>query len=297
MVDVSIIYVNYHTSALIADSLQSVFDLTTEVDYEIIVVDNDSEPDLQDKLSASFPDQEIKCILLDENVGFGRANNAGARIAQGRYLFYLNPDTVLVNNAVRILSDFLDRNPETGAVGGNLYDEGMLPMLSFRRLLPGIQWELNELFHHLPERIRYGRNLRFNFGDEPLEVGYVSGADMMVRSKIENELKGFSPEFFMYYEETDYCARIRKLGYNVMSVPSAKIKHLEGGSFENAEINENRLRRSEVSRLTYYHRNVPVWQFRISNVLYHLFLKSRVILNRSEGYRMRLKIFKTLTIV
>lgn len=294
MADVTIIYVNYHTSDLIVDSLRSVFELTTGLDYEIIVVDNNSEPDLQDKLSSFFPRHDIKCLLLDENVGFGRANNVGAAIAKGRYLFYLNPDTVLVNNAVKILSDFLDNNPDAGAVGGNLYDGDMFPMLSFRRFRPGIQWEFNELFHHIPERIRYGKNLRFNFGKNPLSVGYVSGADMMVRVEIERILKGFSPAFFMYYEETDYCARIWKLGYQVISVPSAKIKHLEGGSFENADINEKRLARSEVSRLIYYRRNVSHMKYKICNILYYLFLKSRVALTRAEGYRVRLRIFRTL---
>lgn len=294
MTDVSVIYVNYHTSELIADSLRSVFEFTSGVDYEIIVVDNNSEPDLSVKMSSLFPYHEITCLSLDENVGFGRANNAGAAIAKGRYLFYLNPDTVLVNNAVKILSDFLDKNPTAGAAGGNLYDDDMLPMLSFRRFCPGLQWEFNELFHHIPEKIRYGRNLRFNFADKPMCVGYISGADLMVRREIERRLNGFSPEFFMYYEETDYCMRIHNLGYLVMNVPSAKIKHLEGGSFENADINEKRLSRSEQSRLTYYRRNVSPCKVRICNMLYHLFLKSRAVLTRSEGYRIRLRIFKNL---
>lgn len=294
MTDVSIIYVNYHTSDLIADSMRSVYKFTEGVNYEIIVVDNATEPHLRDKFSSLFPGKELKFIFLKENVGFGRANNAGAREAQSRYVFYLNPDTVLVNNAIKILMDYMDSHSDVGAAGGNLYDDYMGPMLSFRRFIPGVEWEINELMHHIPERMRYGKNIRFNFSDNPLEVGYISGADLMVRSEIEKKLGGFSKEFFMYYEETDYCARIRNLGYKVINVPLAKIMHLEGGSFENADVNETRMVRSETSRFVYYRRNVSPFKFKVCNTLYIAFLRSRVLLTRSEGYKIRLRIFKSL---
>lgn len=227
-VDVSIIIVNYRSSALVNDCIRSIFDKTTGVSYEIIVVDNATE-DLSQAL-ISYGDERVRIMQLKENVGFGRANNAGAKIAEGRNLFLLNPDTVLINNAIRILSDYLDQNINVGACGGNLFDENENPVHSYRRILPGIFWDLNEFSGGRIERWRFGSlDLQFNNDSLPLEVGYITGADLMMRRSEYEELGGFDPVFFMYYEETDLTARIKRtLGKKVVNVPQAKIVHLIG---------------------------------------------------------------------
>lgn len=279
--DVSVIIVNYHTSELVTDCLRSLYAQCRGVELEVIVVDNASEPGLQRKFDALFPELEVKCLQLDENVGFGRANNAGAEIASGRNLFFLNPDTILVNDAVSILSGYLDSHPDTGAVGGNLYDEGMNPMLSFRRRYPGIRWELNELLHNWPDRLRYGDNRRFNHTGQPMQVAYITGADLMIPASLFHGIGGFSPEFFMYYEETDLCRRISRAGYRIMSIPEARIQHLEGGSFSpDPEAIQARRRRAEHGRDTYYRRNVPPLRRHTANLLYRLFILSRKLLKR-----------------
>lgn len=279
--DVSVIIVNYHTSELVTDCLRSLNAQCRGVESEVIVVDNASEPGLQRKFDALFPELEVKCLQLDENVGFGRANNAGAEIASGRHLFFLNPDTILVNDAVSILSGYLDSHPDTGAVGGNLYDEGMNPMLSFRRRYPGIRWELNELLHNWPDRLRYGDNRRFNHTGRPMQVAYITGADLMMPASLFHGIGGFSPEFFMYYEETDLCRRISRAGYRIMSIPEARIQHLEGGSFSPApEAIQARWRRAEHGRETYYRRNVPPLRRHTANLLYRMFILSRKLLKR-----------------
>lgn len=292
--DVSVIYVNYHTSALILDSLKTLVEKTDGVTYEVIIVDNDTEPDLPGRFRTLFPEMELKFVMLKENIGFGRANNEGVKIARGRNVFFLNPDTLLVNNAVGELSDYLDKNPETGVVGGNLTDEKGMPMLSFRRLLPGINWEINELLNHIPEKIRYGRNLIYNYGTHPIEVGYVTGADLMMPMSVVDATGGFSDDFFMYYEETDLCWRVKKLGYGIKCVPTARIIHLEGGSFGPEMVNPARIKRSEVSRRIFYRRNISPWKTRLADFIYRMFLKSRVLLKRDEKYRARYKIYKGL---
>lgn len=286
--DVSIIIVNYNTSALINDCIRSIFNYTKGIDYEIIVVDNASENLSETIESASDP--RVHLIQLPKNVGFGRANNAGFKVAQGRNLFCLNPDTLLLNNAIKILSDFLDANLGAGACGGNLFDTDMQPTLSFRRLLPGVHWELNELLHLWPERLFYGRNQRFNYTNTPLNVGYITGADLMIRASIANYLGGYSPEFFMYYEETDLCARIHRAGYGIYSIPTAHIQHLEGGSFDNNTINTSRFERSERGRAIYYRRNHSRLNTAVANAFYYLFLISRAIVKQSATYKYRLKL-------
>ena len=279
--DVSVIIVNYHTSELVTDCLRSLYAQCRGVELEVIVVDNASEPGLQRKFDALFTGLGVKCLQLDENVGFGRANNAGAETATGRNLFFLNPDTILVNDAVSILSGYLDSHPDTGAVGGNLYDQEMNPMLSFRRRYPGIRWELNELLHNWPDRLRYGDNRRFNHTGQPMQVAYITGADLMMPASLFHGIGGFSPDFFMYYEETDLCRRISRAGYRIMSIPEARIQHLEGGSFSpDPEAIQARRQRAEHGRDTYYRRNVPPLRRHTANLLYRLFILSRKLLKR-----------------
>ena len=137
--DVSVIIVNYKTVPLILDCLESLRAKTKGITYEVIVVDNNSGDDFQERILERFP--EVQCLPLPENVGFGRANNEGLKIAKGRNIFFLNPDTLLLNNAIKILSDYLDGHPQVGACGGNLYDAemknhpwyGLLPLNSLPR--------------------------------------------------------------------------------------------------------------------------------------------------------------------
>lgn len=280
--DVSVIIVNYHTSPLIDDCLDSLFNLTAGVSFEVIVVDNASE-----NLSVSLRNasrEEVRTLQLPENIGFGRANNEGAAIAGGRNLLFLNPDTVLLNNALEILSEFLERHPRCGACGGNLFDAALNPATSMKRFAPGLGWELNELLHLLPEKILYGRNRNFNHGERPLKVAYVTGADLMIRKELFDHLGGFAPEFFMYYEETDLCRRIRREGFRVCSVPQARIIHLEGKN-RGFTMAPWKIRVLEESRSTYYRRNHSPLTIKTAQLIYTLFLCSRILLSSSRAKR------------
>lgn len=228
-VNVSIIIVNYNTKELIANCIQSIFEKTHEVIYEIIVVDNASADGSQQMIAEKFP--SVKLIELNKNIGFGRANNEGIKIANGKNIFFLNPDTILLNNAINILSDFLDKNNRVGACGGNLYTKDLKPNFSYMPFFPTLLHELNLLTRNLLFKSFIGRNYQFNHTMKPLEVAYITGADMMVTRNCLTSAGTFDPDFFMYYEETELSLRIKKKGYKIYSVPDAKIIHLEGGSF------------------------------------------------------------------
>jgi GT2 family glycosyltransferase len=150
-----------------------------------------------------------------------------------------------MNNAVKTLSDFLDKNADAGCCGGNLYDEDNEPAHSFQRFFPGIFWELNEMFKKIPERLMYGQNRIFNFSGKPLHVGHIIGADLMIRKELFDRLSGFNPLFFMYLEETELQFRIKKLKYKIYSVPSAEILHLGGKSITSNIEREKRVIRSK----------------------------------------------------
>lgn len=224
--DVSIIYVNYKTCDLLLNSIQSVKKYTSGISYEIIVVDNHSEDSSREHLSRQYAD--VIYIQSDENLGFGRANNLGMTVARGNCYFFLNPDTLLINNAIKILYDCLESNPKIGACGGNLFDEEGNPTSSFGRFSPSLMQEFLSIFYlpmvHFPQpQSRY-----FNHSGKPLEVAGIIGADLMVRCEVIGQVGGFDPDFFMNYEETELCYRIRRAGYRILSVPEAQIIHLEG---------------------------------------------------------------------
>lgn len=293
--DVSIIIVNYNTSNLINNCIRSILETVKDIEYEIIIVDNATEL-LRDVIESSN-DPKIKLIQLPKNLGFGQANNAGADTATGRNLFFLNPDTILINNAIKILSDYLDHNSCCGICGGNLYDGNSNPTLSYRRILPSIKWEINEFLHLLPEKIIFGKNRIFNYSSCTINVAYITGADLMIRKDIYEKISGFSSDFFMYYEETDLCRRISNLNLLITSVPHAKIKHLEGQSFV-GDINTTKIKYLEKGRLKYYHRNHNKIYTYISNQIYRLFLITRIIVARNNNiykyYKSRYDIFNIL---
>jgi len=256
--DVSIIIVNYHTENLIRNAVDSIVRKTEDVECEIIIVDSEPSPESRTLLTSLGCETPVRYIEMPENKGFGAANNKGFRYASGNYLFCLNPDTLLVNNAIGILFHYMEAHPECGACGGNLYHEDMGKGLSFRRILPGVLWEFSEGWRRHPEHLLFGRNSRFNHTCSPMKVGYITGADLMLRANLIKRIGGFAPEFFMYFEDTDLCSRIHSVGYDVVSVPDAKIIHLEGRSMGDEAVNHKKMSYYAMSRLEYYRRNLSL---------------------------------------
>lgn len=222
--DVSIIIVNYNTRQMTADCIQSVRQKTQGVDYEIILVDNASTDGSKEYFEN---DPTITYIYSPENLGFGRANNIGASHAKGKYLFFLNSDTVLVNNAINILKRYLDSNPEAYIVGGRLVNINLKNTHSFRLLFPGIAWELDILFFGVIEKII--RLIKTTYNNS-FPVSYITGADLMIRREHENTVGLFDDHFFLYYEETDLCYRYKRHRLKSYYNHEAEIIHLEGAS-------------------------------------------------------------------
>lgn len=111
-------------------------------------------------------------------------------------------------------------------------------------MFPSILSELNDFFKKIPSRALFGRNEEFNFTNKPLQVKYITGADLMIKRKVFEEVGIFDERFFMYCEETELCHRIRKANYKIMSIPDAKIIHLEGASFSE----DKRIKRIKMNR-------------------------------------------------
>ena len=251
--DVSVIYVNYKTSRLCADSIQSVLEKTDGLRYEIIVADNNSEDGSAEFLSQTFGDT-VKIISLAENIGFGRANNVAIETAAGEFVFLLNTDTLLVNNAIKILYDFIKTDDTIGVVGGNLYDKEMRPNHSFHRKVGLTEYNLFHLYWKMFRRKLCKKREDFNYSQKSKAVDMITGADMLVRKSVLDKTGGFDPDFFMYSEDAELSYRIRKVGYKIISVPQAKIIHYGGMSFDGGAFNERRYAKSFEGSLLYYQK-------------------------------------------
>lgn len=234
MIDVSIILVNYKTSKFVHDVISSIKEKSQGFSYEIIVVDNSNDIDEFNQL-LDLEGQGVKVVDAKDNLGFGKANNLGAQYASGKYLYCLNTDTILMNNAIFELKDFLDKHDNVAVVGSNLYTKEDEPNHSFYPIEKNLKNEkkmvgLKTAFIKFITRKRKD----FNYTDTPLKIeGYVCGASMMIRKDVFDQLGGFDRDIFMYAEESLLCYRvIHELKKDIYNIPSSKIIHFEGGSFE-----------------------------------------------------------------
>lgn len=234
--DVSIIIINYNTYKLTLDCLRSIYEKTTGISFEIIVVDNASSDNSVEYIKKEYP--QIHLIENHQNIGFGRGNNLGYKYANSKYVFLLNPDTIIVNNAIGILCNFLDSNKEISVVGGQLLDEKLSPMHSYSFIYPSLKWELNILLRGFISKCKE-HNARILLDNNTFfPVAYITGADMMIRKSVVDELGFFDSDFFMYFEETELSYRYLLNGYVSYCYPEARIIHLEGKSFDFMEKRE-----------------------------------------------------------
>ena len=205
----------------------------------VIVVDNCSGDGSDKRIAQAIEDNDwndwVTLIRTAENFGFAKGNNEAIRAfgASGRdadYVLFLNPDTRIREGAFRILKDFLDSRPEVGIVGGCSEDPDGTPQLCCFRF-PSLVSEVSlYLGLGLFDRLVSNRLTRMGIPKEPTEVGWVSGALMMVRREVFEGIGLMDEGYFLYYEETDFTLRARRAGWSCWHVPQSRIVHLVGQS-------------------------------------------------------------------
>lgn len=217
--DVSIIIVNYNTKELLDDCLNSVYVQTHSVNFEIIVVDNASSDGSREYITSRH--KNVIWIQSDENLGFGRANNLGACQAKGDYLFLLNSDTILLNDAISIFHRYMLENDrddcKIGVIGCQLIDKNGKPNTAGGNFI--------KPFHN---RVITPSN---GF-QHTCKIDYVMGADMFLSSELFRCVGGFDEAFFMYCEEVDLQKRIHSCKRTNYIIEGPRIIHLEGASFK-----------------------------------------------------------------
>ncbi len=231
--DVSFLVVSWKVRDLVRRALVSILADTSDIESEIILVDNASQDGTVEMVRAQFPD--VRVIANAENCGFTRANNQALAVARGRYLFLLNPDAELVPGATRALLDYAEANPRAGIVGPQLLypDRSVQPS---RRRFPTFTTALLEstrLQQWFPRNRWLTRYYLRNTSDDAVqEVDWITGAAMFVRREVYIEVGGFDEGFFMYSEELDWCYRAKQESWRVVYFPRAQVIHHEGKSSE-----------------------------------------------------------------
>ena len=238
MIDVSIIIVNYNVKQFLLQALDSVFK-SQGVHFEVFVVDNDSTDNSMESVKNTFP--SVHCIENDENMGFGKANNQALTRAQGKYVLFLNPDTVIEENTLARCFQAMESNQRLGALGVRMVDgQGKflpeskrgLPTLwsslckftGLYTISPTSSWLNGYYAGHLPE-----------LQDSRVEV--LTGAFFFGRTDLIQQIGGFDETFFMYGEDIDLSHRVQLEGYDVQYMGSTTIIHYKGESTKKQSFN------------------------------------------------------------
>lgn len=272
--DVSIIIVNYNTGPLVVDCINSILEKTSGISYEIIIVDNASEDKSCEIISSNF--QNITLIKNKSNLGFGSGNNIGSEVATGKYLLMLNPDTILINNALKAMHDFMEKpeNKNVAVCGGMLVDAYGIPTVSSGDF-PSIN---KMIFYSLPftHKIfkRFSLKKFKNSQSNYFIVDFVSGANFFIRKDIFKEEGGFDSNYLAYYEDADLCKRLSLKGYKSAIVKEAKIIHLYGKSLTNPIKRKMIMYESSLWYLSKFFGDKPSFKFycMINEIKYRIYL-------------------------
>ena len=227
--DLSVVIVNYQTFELTRDTINSILKYSYPFTYEIIVVDNASGDDSLSRLKDYFKDN-VKFIASKENNGFAAGNNQGLNVAKGRYVLLLNSDTIVWENTLENIYNYMENHPDVGACGCQvLLENGELDK-ACKRSFPNVKNSFFRLFHIPTNSSDDNYNLDNLDDDETYEIDCLTGAFMFINKKALNDVGFLDESFFMYGEDIDLCYRIKEAGYKIVYIGNSKITHLKGAS-------------------------------------------------------------------
>lgn len=238
MIDLTIIIVSWNTKDLLRDCLFSIKQCSNAKGIKVIVVDNSSSDGSTDMLNTFFPD--IKVINSGGNIGFGNANNMGIACVDTPLVLFLNPDTLIQENALQYMVQFMNSHPSIGALSCKMkYAEKQTKSVGLdgNAHTLGLQWftsPTTEFIHilFLSDKIIQVLKRHLPYRD-PNKSAYVSklyGTALMVRKNVLEQVGYFDRIFFMYAEDVDLCKRIKDAGWKMYYLSEAEIIHLAGGA-------------------------------------------------------------------
>ena len=227
--DLSVVIVNYQTFELTKNTINSVFEYDYPFTYEILLVDNASSDDSLERLRDYFKDK-VTFIDSKENNGFAAGNNQALKIAQGKYVLLLNSDTVVWQNTLENIYNYMENNKDVGASGCRvLLENGELDK-ACKRSFPNVKNSFFRLFH-IPNNSKDDNYNLDNLPDDGIyEIDCLTGAFMFIRKDVLDEIGFLDETFFMYGEDIDMCFRIKQAGWKIVYYGKSKITHFKGAS-------------------------------------------------------------------
>ena len=227
--DLSVVIVNYQTFELTKNTINSILEYDHPFSYEIFVVDNASTDDSLERLKDYFNDK-VKFIASIENNGFAAGNNQALRQAEGKYQLLLNSDTLVWQNTLENIYEYMEANPDVGACGCRvLLEDGELDK-ACKRSFPNVKNSFFRLFHVPTGSKDDNYNLTDLPDDEIYEIDCLTGAFMFMRKDALDKVGLLDETFFMYGEDIDLCYRIKHGGWKIVYYGKSKITHLKGAS-------------------------------------------------------------------
>lgn len=257
--EVSIVIVSFNTKEYLKNCLDSIFQYTTGLKYEVIVVDNASTDGSREYLTKLSNQKKIKYIGLPDNVGFGAGNNRGVSIAKGDLLLFLNSDTLLTENSILIAARFMRKHPNVGAFSCRLtYKDGRTQPTGgyFPTLMRLIAWQL--FLDDIPLLGRLVKSIhpKSSYYRDNCYLDWITGAFMMMPRELFVTVGGFDEKIFLYVEELELCFRIRKLNRGIVYRTNTSITHFGGASG-----GSHLALTLEIKYMVYfYQKHLPAWQ-------------------------------------
>ena len=253
-IDLSIIIVNWNTKQLLLDCIASIYGTIKRSSFEVIVVDNASSDGSAEAVSHAYP--AVKVLKNSLNLGYSGANNMAMRQMRGRHAVILNSDTYLKESSLDDMADFMEHYPEAGICGPQLLNaDGTLQNSAGNFPVLLTEFTSKHLLKVLSPRIYYRAfGTKHTVFKEPAQVDVVLGACMMVRKRAIESVGIMDEDYFLFYEETDWCYRMRRSGWRTYYLPEVKVYHFGGQSRK--EINLRSRVESWRSRYLFYKKNM-----------------------------------------
>ncbi len=268
-VELSIIIINWNSRDFLRDCLKSIEENPPHFNYETIVIDNASFDGSAEMVRREFP--AVKYLQSRDNLGFSRGNNAAATSSTGCDLLFLNPDTKVLGNALEVMKDCLDAQQDAGIVGCRILNSDGSVQTTAVQAFPTLlnqTLDADVLHRWFPKSRLWGTAALFNESASPTRVDMISGACLMIRRALFEQIGGFSPDYFMYSEDVDICQKAHRAGWNAYCFPSVSVIHYNGQSTNKRQSNFAHIMQQE-SRLIYFNK-MRGWlyalSFRVSRV-------------------------------
>lgn len=275
MVDLSIIIPSYNTKEVTINCINSIVKFTKNINYEIIVVDNAST----DGSPKAISDLKIKNLILKickSNLGFAKANNIGIKNAKGKFVLFLNSDTIISSNLFPEMISWFEKNQKVGAITCKLKNKNDSLQETggfFPTLLRVFSWMFIQDIPFVDNFIKpFHPNT--NFYKRQKELDWLTGAFILTKKEILKKVR-WSEKYFLYTEDVDFCFKIRNLSYKIFYLPNWSIIHLGGAS----GTHEKTILREFQGIKIFYKNHYPKWQYPILRLILKLGCLPRIIIS------------------